>query len=105
MLQKTSNPKLYRELSVPFESTDAAQAAIEAFISDLEASRAKHKIADVVTVIEVNAISGDGREGVMTLSMGFGDQIKKASMLAMALGKERQLFTENLAVLIANKKD
>jgi hypothetical protein len=88
----TSNPKLYRELSAPFENTDAATKALEAFGKDLEEIRAKHKICDVVAVIQVNAIDKDGEEGLMTASMAFGDPMKKPLMLAQALGKEQQIF-------------
>ena len=104
MLQQTSNPKLYRELSAPFADKTAAQNAIEAFINEMEVARAKHKIADIISVIQVNCLDETGEEGVMTLSMGFGDPLKKPVMLAQALGKEQTTIEATIARYLAQKR-
>lgn len=44
------NPKLYREMSQPFESVDAANAALQAFQEDVAALRAKHRIAECYVI-------------------------------------------------------
>ena len=86
----SSNPKLYRELSKPFDNQAAARQAINNFVDDLEKLREKHKICDLVTVIHVNVMSEESEEGVMAVTIGFGDMLKRPMMLAQALGKEQK---------------
>ena len=85
-----SNPKLYRELSVPFENPDAANQALEAFVAEFRALREKHRICDIVAVLQVNALNSDGEEGVMTAVVKQGDPLRAVVMLAQALGQEQR---------------
>lgn len=96
-MTQTLNPKLYRELSAPFESTEAANKSLEAFAKDLEEIRAKHKVCDVVAVLQVNALNKDGEEGLMVATIAFGDPMNKPVMLAQALGKEQAVFENTIA--------
>lgn len=102
----TSNPKLYRELSVPFENPAAANAALDGFARALEGIRAQHKICDVVAVVQVNALDpGDPEsgEGVMAAVVGFGDGLKRTLLLARALGEEQSKFERRLGQLARGK--
>lgn len=94
-----SDPKLYRELSVPFPDMEAADKALDAFADDLSAIRKKHKISDIMCVIQVNASQGDD-DGVLTFTVSFGDPLRKAAMLAQALGKEQAEFANRIAKLL-----
>lgn len=97
-----SDPQLYRELSQPFESPTAANAALDGFAQDLAAIRLKHKIRDVVAVLQVNALDPDdpeSGEGVMTACVGFGDGLKRTVLLARALGEEQGKFERRLGRL------
>ena len=100
---QTTNPKLYRELSEPFPNEDAAEKALESFREELETLRAKHKIADVIAVLQVNALSKDGEEGVMTATVSFGNALRKLLMLAQALGREQQLLESSINALVSRK--
>ena len=43
--------KLFREMSLPFESGEKANEAIAAFFADLAALREKHKLTNVYCII------------------------------------------------------
>ena len=57
------NPKLYRELSEPFPSSEAAEAAYNAFLEELYELRKKHKIANVNFVLGISYVGAEGEEG------------------------------------------
>ena len=102
-MKATSNPKLYRELSAPFLSCEEANKSLEAFGSELEALRIKHRIADVVVVVSVNAKTDGDDEGMLSATISFGERNKRALMLANALGKEQKAFEQDIAVLVRSK--
>ena len=90
---RIEDPGLYRRLSEPFPSFNAANDAINAFNVDLRAIREKHKIPDIVFVIAVSAIGDDGDVGDFVLGGGHGDGLKDESLFAYGFAKaqsERQ---------------
>ena len=91
-----SNPSLYRELSKPFPTKEAANAALVAFQEELGELRKKHRLADVTVVVSVSITYPDGEEGDAMIVGGYGSTTKRESMLAYAYGKER---AENEAAL------
>lgn len=101
---QTKNPNLYRELSSPFPSEAAAQAALEEFRKDLETIRSKNKICDIVAVIEVNALTEDGEDVPMTATVSFGDPLKKVILLAQSLGREQKILETSIATLLKPRK-
>lgn len=104
-MKNTQAPALYRKLSEPFASNDAAEAAIEAFYNDLTAIRAKHRIPDLSIVAQVNVLTeGDlatpPTEVEKACSMHYGNKLNQVPMLAMALGQARRSLDEELGKLI-----
>lgn len=97
------NPELYREMSKPFASLKEANAAIEAFHADLEAARTKHRMKDLVMIVEVAFTAQDGDE-LATIAIGsFGDTSRREMLLAYACGQERKASEERIARLLAGK--
>lgn len=61
------NPDLYARMAVPYETADAAQTAIKAFLADVAALREKHRIAEVAMI--AGAYTGGELVG-MTQTLG-----------------------------------
>jgi hypothetical protein len=88
------NPKLYRELSVPFETLAAADAAIQGFFAEFEALREKWKLQDVYAVVEVPVLDEGGEEGRVSAHAMYGDETKALPLVAYAYGLETARHTE-----------
>lgn len=80
--------EMYRTLSVPFESVEAAQAALIAFAEGMYELRIKHKIRNVYAVCDVTAKDADGDEGDSTVVFHYGDSLRRLPMTAYAFGIE-----------------
>lgn len=98
------DPGTYRAMSVPFESADEANAAIQAFFADLREIRTKHRMRDIHVVGITCVKYADGNEGDAMWSLQIGDSSKAESMLAYALGREQAEHREHIAKLLAGKK-
>ena len=99
---QTRDPKLHRKLSEPFESSEAADKALEAFTEELRELRAKHKIPEVVALVQVNVmypgdLAEESSEGVAFASISFGDPLRCIPMLAEALGKAESEMSAAIA--------
>lgn len=96
-----ADPERYQVCSEAFADSDAADAAIRAFLDELEAARVKHRIADVSYIIQDSMKTDSGEPGMFIITGHQGDSLKREAMLAYALGqcqKEReQLIAELLA--------
>lgn len=103
MTDVQSNPELYRQLSAPFESSDAANEAIRAFVTDLRELRERHRIRDVHVIISADVIYGE-REGTVITDAHYGDSLRAEQMLAWALGREQAEHKEFIAKLLATKR-
>lgn len=88
------DPKLYRELSVPFESEAAATTAWEAFEAELYELRKKHRIRDLAYVAAFPVAFDDGEEAECTVVGHYGDGLKKANMFAYAAGASQAEFEQ-----------
>lgn len=96
-----ADPDRYRMCSEPFANSEAADAAVRAFLDEVEAARVKHRVADVTYIIQDSLKSEDGEPGMFIITGHQGDSLKQEAMLAYALGrcqKEREtLISELLA--------
>lgn len=93
------DPDRYRMCSAPFANTDEADAAVKAFLDDLEAARVKHRIADVAYVIQDSMKTDNGEPSMFIITGHQGDSLKREAMLAYALGqcqKERETLIGEL---------
>lgn len=82
----TADPKLYRQLNVPFDTDNLANDALTGFYEDVMAARIKHKIADVVVISQVS-IAIDDDESVAISAWSCGDVLKREAMCAWAYAK------------------
>ena len=76
------NPELYARMAVPYETADAAQTAIKAFLADVAALREKHRIAEVAMI--AGAYVGGEMVG---MTQTLGDQ-SRSLRLVSSLGKQ-----------------
>ena len=95
-----ANPSLYRQLSEPFPTPEAASAAIEAFWEELEEIRKKHKIPDVHMVLAWKSLGSDGQPGEYTASAHLGNELMAEPMAAYAYGKEQADRRERIASVV-----
>lgn len=98
-MKTIKNPARYRKLSEPFPDFGKANEALNAFYTELEALREKHKMPDVYVITRVNAMDDDGEEGNAFSTAHFGDSLLAEGMVAYALGrlqKQRQDIIGNL---------
>ena len=86
-------------MSVPFADSNAANDAVQAFFSDIEDARKKHRIADVAVIVEV-VIMVDDQETRGGLSMYLGSSANKLPLLAREYGAARQEHEEVIALLV-----
>lgn len=94
-----SDPDRYRMCSEPFADSEAADEAIRAFLDDVEASRVKHRIADVSYIIQDSLVTENDAPGMFIITGHQGDSLKREAMLAYALGqcqKERETLIQEL---------
>lgn len=91
-MDRTSNPGLYRRLSEPHESVEAANAAIREFDSAIAIIREQYRIPDVIVICGVIAMR-DQVEIDAQVTLTYGDSAHHEIMIARALGQlqgERQ---------------
>ena len=101
MMQIKPDPKLYREMAVPFPSPEAANEAHEAFFTELGELRKKHKIRDLYCTVAGSAVYEDGEEGDFVTSCFFGNQLAAESLCAWALGHETARARESVTKALA----
>ena len=103
------NRAKYREISVPFPSAVAAEAALGLFWRDVETARDLHKIPDVILTVGLSYMA-DGEECSASTTGGYGDLEHHESLVAQAFGQiqaERQARIGQLlakAVMVGPKK-
>lgn len=94
-------PDIYAECSKPWPDGDAANAAVQAFLSELRDLRIKHKIADVYAIIEVQVLDAAGVPHAACLTAFNGDSRNVIPMVARAYGEERERHEQVISTLIA----
>jgi len=95
------DPKLYRQLSLPYPSQAEASAALSAFYEDVRIAREKHKIANVYLAVSANWLDAEGEESAAYSTGGFGDQMEHEAMCAYALGTIQTERQARIAKLLA----
>ena len=80
---------LFRQMSEPFPTIEARDAAIEAFADAVTEARKTHKITQVYLVMETTYLDEDGDEVQTQGSLVLGDSLKTLPMLAQAYGREQ----------------
>lgn len=80
------DPKRYLKCAQPFPSKDAGNAALTAFMEEVEAAREKHLIANVSIVIKDSCDYGND-VGEFMVRGHFGNSLEEESMLAYAYGQ------------------
>lgn len=98
MAKRFANPSLFRQLNQPFADVDAANAAIEAFFEELGSLREKHKMANVLLVVEGSYLV-DGEEQEFITSASYGDGAKPLAMAAWAHGREEATYADAIATI------
>jgi hypothetical protein len=98
------DPANYRAMQEPHENEDAAWTAYEAFYADLMAARKKHRITDVHVISKMRALSANGQEGEILLSMHLGNQAEAEAMCAFAYGQEKVRRADYIASALSGKK-
>lgn len=93
------NPKLFREMSQPHESREAMNKAHEDFFDELGELRKKHKIANVVVIME-DSYENDGEELGMIGASSYGDPLKAESLCGYGYGLYKREKEEMLAKLL-----
>lgn len=81
----SADPKLYRQMQIPFASREEAAKASAAFVEELAELRKKHRIREVAYVLMFGYEMDEGESDAL-LSGHFGDSTKSEVMLAYALG-------------------
>ena len=86
-----NDPKKYRAMCVPFESIEAANAALLAFQNELYELRCKHRIRDLSFAIEIDIVNADTEEGESParVSGHLGSSVKRLELAAYAFGSAR----------------
>lgn len=97
------DPETYRKVSAPFPSTDAANAAIDAFYHDVREARAKHGIRDVHLIMGGEMLS-DGNSQEFYMSAHIGSTSNAEAMTAWAFGKAQARRQEEVMRLIEESK-
>ena len=80
------DPARYRDMSVPHPSMEALNQALKEFQEELSALRVKHKLRDLLVIIQSPYLSVDGEEIDAAIHLGFGDAMKHEAQLAFTLG-------------------
>jgi hypothetical protein len=95
----SSNPALYRKMSEPFQSREAAEAALGAFYEELRALREKHRVRDVSATWSFSYLLPDGVESESVGRCHIGDQMREVQMASWALGEAEASFVSEVARL------
>lgn len=99
-----NDPENYYKMSEPFESSDLANEAIKQFHDELAELRKKHKIRDVLIVLNGAVRYEDGNVGEYMICNTFGSVMNAMTMAAFAYGQEKENHSEIIGKLLANKK-
>lgn len=100
--EATHDPENYRAMCVPHESQAAAEAALAAFLTELGELRKKHRIRDLTTVLEVSALSANGREGHYLVSHHHGDILRMVEISARAFARAQKDHEQTIAEILAD---
>lgn len=101
MSEFRSNPKLYRELSEPFASVEAAEEAANGFMKEIADIRTKYRMRDVYVALGFSHTNiATGEECGAIVSGGLGDAFQWEVLLAHALGQEQADRQQRVGALL-----
>ena len=93
-----NDPALYRKLCEPYESREAVDKPLAAFIDDVRAAREKHGVPDVTILFQVVAMI-DGEEIRLGGMHHSGNPMAGLQMLAEHYGRQSALWESELVRL------
>ncbi len=94
----TNDPKLYRTISLPFNSVDEVTKATNGFINGVEVLRRQFKMADVLVVLSNSNLNEEGEEDPYATMVQFGDRKNGLIMAAMAFGNLKNEHDEIMSI-------
>jgi hypothetical protein len=94
--------KKYSQMAMPFESSEAADAALQIFYELVEKAREQCKITDVHIIAKVTMITKDG-EGAAMSSIHIGNSFEAEAMCAWGYGQESANRQTMIAQLLKGK--
>lgn len=97
-------PDTYRIMCEPHESMAVLEKAWESFFEETREIRAKHRIADVLIVAEMNVITESGAEGVVRAMGSMGNSDNAERLAAFALGSASAEREQKIAELSKAKR-
>ena len=100
-----ANPARYRELSVPKESPEKANADLKAFFQELRELRIKHKMQDVLGTVAMSVKYPDGIEGLAMSWSHCGSQAMLPTLAAFTHGEVIADQRAMIAKLLAAQKE
>jgi hypothetical protein len=100
----TNDPDNYAKMSIPFESTEAANEALSNFHKELGELRKKYKIPDLLIVTK-GSVKHDGETGDWMQHSSYGSSLNQLTMAAYAYGQLQAEHKELISKLIAGKTE
>lgn len=97
------NPKRFREMQEPHESSEVMAKSFDEFFKVVEAARLKFRVAEVEIVAVMKALTDGGQEGEAMLRMHLGDPLRAESMAAFAYGTLKREREEMIATLLSGQ--
>ncbi len=101
----TNDPKLCREMSLPFDSVDDVTKATNGFINGVEALRREFKMADVLIILSNSNLNEEGEEDPYATMVQFGDRKNGLFMAAMAFGNLKKEHDEIMSSMVHGSKE
>jgi hypothetical protein len=92
----TRDPATYRSMLEPHASAAEADQALNDFVEDVRAARAKYKLPNVLIVADVNYMN-DGEETSGRVCVNIGDSHHGYPLAAFAYGYEKAKAAEFIA--------
>lgn len=83
--EMVQDPELYRELSKPYATSAEAEAATHAFLEEVIALRAKHRVPEILVAAAAYVVEGpDGQASTLTNIVARGNSNTSALLAAAA---------------------
>lgn len=98
-----NDPALYRRMSQPKASIDAAQAAWDAFCAEVRVLREKHAIPDVLVASFIPCIEGDNETEVFA-NLNLGSSARSLELAARLYGSEQAIHEAMMRVMVSESK-
>lgn len=95
----SADPKLYRQMQIPFSSREEATKAANDFQSELSELRKKYRIRDLCYVMMIGYEDENGESDAI-LSGSFGDNSKAELLYAYALGQSSSEHKKHVEQLL-----